>query len=217
MVLRDVAVGPRSSRPTSECIARAALSTQWKPRLLICITSPQPLISSMARMPLSMRMLACYQGIEKREEMQGLGIGFRVAMRPVKPRVPPDIPKGPWMILSKPPWPARLLLAVAHIRTKWRASVSGDQTAVRLSEDPTAGQMPKSSCKVNVLAAPLEPIHDKSQVAMQFVIGGLVCPLRARIPPNKPTLVAMKVKLGLLSLRSSENCSSRANGKYGPL
>ena len=29
---------------------------------------------------------------------------------------------------------------------------------------------------------------------MQFVIGGLVCPLRARIPPNKPILVAVKVK-----------------------
>jgi hypothetical protein len=30
---------------------------------------------------------------------------------------------------------------------------------------------------------------------MQFVIGGLVCPLRARIPPNKPNLVAVKVKI----------------------
>ena len=29
---------------------------------------------------------------------------------------------------------------------------------------------------------------------MQFVIGGLVCPLRARISPNKPNSVAVKVK-----------------------
>jgi hypothetical protein len=32
---------------------------------------------------------------------------------------------------------------------------------------------------------------------MQFVIGGLVCSLRARIPPNKLILTAVKVKSGL--------------------
>ena len=37
---------------------------------------------------------AGYQGIEKREEMQGRGIGFRVAMRPGKRRVLPDTPEG---------------------------------------------------------------------------------------------------------------------------
>ena len=35
---------------------------------------------------------AGYQGIEKLEEMQGGGIGFRVAMRPGKRRVLPDTP-----------------------------------------------------------------------------------------------------------------------------
>ena len=39
---------------------------------------------------------------------------------------------------------------------------------------------------------------------MQFVIGGLVCPLRARIPPNKQILVAVKVKSGLSSFRSPQ-------------
>ena len=34
---------------------------------------------------------AGYQGIEKRDEMEGKGIGFRVAMRPGKRRVSTDI------------------------------------------------------------------------------------------------------------------------------
>ena len=37
---------------------------------------------------------AGYQGIEKREEMQGRGIGFRVAMRLGNRRVLPDTPEG---------------------------------------------------------------------------------------------------------------------------
>ncbi len=37
---------------------------------------------------------AGYQGIEKRSEMQGTGIGFRVAMRPGKRRALPDTPEG---------------------------------------------------------------------------------------------------------------------------
>jgi IS5 family transposase len=35
-----------------------------------------------------------YQGIEKREEMKGKAIGFRVAMRPAKRLVLPDTPEG---------------------------------------------------------------------------------------------------------------------------
>ena len=46
---------------------------------------------------------AGYQGIEKREEMQGWGIGFRVAMRLWKRRLLPDTPEGQWMIWLKPP------------------------------------------------------------------------------------------------------------------
>jgi IS5 family transposase len=37
---------------------------------------------------------AGYQGIEKRAEMEGKGIGFRVAMRPGKRRALPDTPEG---------------------------------------------------------------------------------------------------------------------------
>jgi transposase, IS5 family len=43
-----------------------------------------------------------YQGIEKREEMQGRGIGFRVAMRQRKGRVLPDTPEVRWIIWLKP-------------------------------------------------------------------------------------------------------------------
>jgi IS5 family transposase len=51
-----------------------------------------------------------YQGIEKRDEMEGKGIGFRVAMRPGKRRVLPD----------RPEWRVDELIetAKAHIRAK---------------------------------------------------------------------------------------------------
>lgn len=53
---------------------------------------------------------AGYQGIEKRPEMQGRGIGFRVAMRPGKRRVLPDTPEGHVDDLIE--------TAKAHIRAK---------------------------------------------------------------------------------------------------
>jgi IS5 family transposase len=53
---------------------------------------------------------AGYQAIEKREEMQGRGIGFLVAMRPGKRRVLPDTPEGRLHDLVE--------TAKAHIRVK---------------------------------------------------------------------------------------------------
>jgi transposase, IS5 family len=53
---------------------------------------------------------AGYQGIEKREEMQGRGIGFRIATRPGKPRVLLDTPEGRLDDLIE--------TAKAHIRAK---------------------------------------------------------------------------------------------------
>ena len=53
---------------------------------------------------------AGYQGIEKRSEMQGRGIGFRVAMRPGKRRALPDTPEGRLDDLVE--------TAKAHIRAK---------------------------------------------------------------------------------------------------
>ena len=53
---------------------------------------------------------AGYQGIQKRSEMQGRGIGFRVAMRPGKRRALPDTPEGRLDDLVE--------TAKAHIRSK---------------------------------------------------------------------------------------------------
>ena len=53
---------------------------------------------------------AGYQGIEKRSEMQGRGIGFLVAMRPGKRRSLPDTPEGRLDDLVE--------TAKAHIRAK---------------------------------------------------------------------------------------------------
>ena len=53
---------------------------------------------------------AGYQGIEKRDEMEGKGIGFRVAMRPGMHRALPDTPEGRVDDLIE--------TAKAHIRAK---------------------------------------------------------------------------------------------------
>jgi IS5 family transposase len=53
---------------------------------------------------------AGHQVIEKRDEMQGRGIGFRVAMRPGKRRVLPDTPERRLDDLVE--------TAKAHIRAK---------------------------------------------------------------------------------------------------
>lgn len=77
-----------------------------------------------------MRMLG-YQGIEKQEEMQGRGIGFRVAMRPGKRRVRPDTPGGRLDDLIE--------TARVHICAKGEHPLKGNEELVRLSEDPAAG------------------------------------------------------------------------------
>ena len=92
---------------------------------------------------------AFYQAIEKRDLMQGRGIGFRVAIRPGKRRVLPSPQECRWMILSKPP---------KRISAHRRASVSGDQTAVRLSEDPTAGNA-QEPLQSDCAGRPFEPIR----------------------------------------------------------
>jgi hypothetical protein len=127
---------------------------------------------------------AGYQGIEKREEMQGRGIGFRVAMRPGKRRVLPDTPEGQLDDLVETAIAGTASACSGAYPRQKRASVSGNQTTVRPSEDPTAGNA-QEQLQSECAGRPLEPIHGTSQVAMQFVIGGLACPLRARIPSNR--------------------------------
>ena len=110
---------------------------------------------------------AGYQGIEKREEMQGRGICFRVAMRPGKRRVLPDTPEGRLDDLVETAIAGTAYACSGAYPRQRGASVSGDQTAVRLSEDPTAGNA-QEQLQSECAGRPLEPIHGTSQVAMQL-------------------------------------------------
>ena len=87
---------------------------------------------------------AGYQGIEKREEMQGKGIGFRVAMRPGKRRALPDSPEGRLDDLIE--------TAKAHIRAKGEHPFRVMKRQFGFQKTRFRGML-KNSCKVNVLAA----------------------------------------------------------------
>jgi IS5 family transposase len=87
---------------------------------------------------------AGYQGIEKREEMQGRGIGFRIAMRPGKRRVLPDTPEGRLDDLIE--------TAKAHIRAKVEHPFRVMKQQFGFQKSRLRGML-KNRCKVNVLAA----------------------------------------------------------------
>jgi IS5 family transposase len=87
---------------------------------------------------------AGYQGIEKRDEMQGKGIGFRVAMRPGKRRALPDTPEGRLDDLIE--------TAKAHIRAKGEHPFRVMKRQFGFQKTRFRGIL-KNSCKVNVLAA----------------------------------------------------------------
>ncbi len=87
---------------------------------------------------------AGYQGIGKREEMQGRGIGFRVAMRPGKRRVLPDTPEGRLDDLVE--------TAKAHIRAKVEHPFRVIKQQFGFQKTRLRGML-KNRCKVNVLAA----------------------------------------------------------------
>jgi IS5 family transposase len=87
---------------------------------------------------------AGYQGIEKRVEMEGKGIGFRVAMRPGKRRVLPDTPEGRVDDLIE--------TAKAHIRAKVEHPFRVMKRQFRFQKTRLRGMF-KNRCKVNVLAA----------------------------------------------------------------
>ena len=86
---------------------------------------------------------AGYQGIEKREEMQGRGICFRVAMRPGKRRVLPDTPEGRLDDLVE--------TAKAHIRAKGEHPFRVIKQQFGFQKTRLRGML-ENSCKVNVLA-----------------------------------------------------------------
>ena len=87
---------------------------------------------------------ASYQGIEKRPEMQGRCIGFRVAMRPGKRRALPDTPEGRVGDLIE--------TAKAHIRAKVEHPFRVIKRQFGLQKTRLRGML-KNRCKVNVLAA----------------------------------------------------------------
>lgn len=87
---------------------------------------------------------AGYQGIEKRSEMQGRGIGFRVAMRPGKRRALPDTPGGRIDSLTE--------TAKAHVRAKVEHPFRVIKQQFGFQKTRLRGML-KNRCKVNVLAA----------------------------------------------------------------
>ena len=87
---------------------------------------------------------AGYQGIEKRDEMQGRGIGFRVAMRPGKRRVLPDTPEGRLDDLIE--------TAKAPIRAKGEHPFRVMKQQFGFQKTRLRGML-KNRCKVNVLPA----------------------------------------------------------------
>ena len=87
---------------------------------------------------------AGYQGIEKRPEMQGRGIGFRVAMRPGKRRALPATPEGRVDDLIE--------TAKAHFRAKVEHPFRVIKRQFGFQKTRLRGML-KNRCKVNVLAA----------------------------------------------------------------
>ena len=87
---------------------------------------------------------AGYQGIEKRPEMEGKGMGFRVAMRPEKRRALPDTPEGRVDDLIE--------TAKAHIRAKVEHPFRVMMRQFGFEKTRLRG-MVKNRCKVNVVAA----------------------------------------------------------------
>jgi IS5 family transposase len=85
-----------------------------------------------------------YQGIEKREEMKGKAIGFRVAMRPGKRRALPDTPEGRLDDLIE--------TAKAHIRAKGEHPFRVIKRQFGFQKTRLRGML-KNGCKVNVLAS----------------------------------------------------------------
>jgi len=87
---------------------------------------------------------AGYQGIEKRDEMQGKSIDFRVAMRPGKRRALPDNPEGRLDDLIE--------TAKSHIRAKAEHPFRVMKRQFGFQKTRFRG-MVKNRCKVNLLAA----------------------------------------------------------------
>jgi transposase, IS5 family len=87
---------------------------------------------------------AGYQGIDKRQEMEGKPIEFRVAMRPGKRRVLPETSDGRLLDLIE--------TAKAHIRAKVEHPFRVNKQQFGFQKTRLRG-MAKNRCKVHVIAA----------------------------------------------------------------
>ena len=87
---------------------------------------------------------AGYQGIEKRQEMEGINAKFRIAMRPGKRRALPDTPDGRLENLVE--------TAKAHIRAKVEHPFRVIKQQFGFQKTRLRG-MAKNRCKIQVLAA----------------------------------------------------------------
>ena len=87
---------------------------------------------------------AGYQGIAKRPEMDGTKAEFRVAMRPGKRRVLPDMPEGKLQDLIE--------TAKAHIRSKVEHPFRVIKQQFGFQKTRLRG-LAKNRCKIHVLAA----------------------------------------------------------------
>jgi transposase, IS5 family len=109
---------------------------------------------------------AGYQGIEKREEMKGRGIGFRVAMRPGKPRVLRDTPEGRLDDLVE--------TVKAHIRAKGEDPFRVIKQQFGFQKTRLRGML-KNRSKIQVLAALPNLIFGTPPTDANVLNKGLVC------------------------------------------
>jgi hypothetical protein len=108
--------------------------------------------------------------------MESKGIGFRVAMRPGEWRALPDSPEGRLDVLIE--------TAKAHIRVKVEYPFRVIKRQCGFQKTRLRGMI-KNRCMVNVQAALANLFDGASSVAMQDMIGGVVCPLGAQTALNR--------------------------------
>jgi IS5 family transposase len=107
---------------------------------------------------------SCYQRVDKREEMQGRGFGFRVALQHRKLRVFLDTPEG--LLDNLVQTTKSLTLAtVEHLFREINRQFSFQLTQLR--------GMFKYCCKIHEPAVHFNLLHGSLQVAIQLVIGSL--------------------------------------------
>jgi len=97
---------------------------------------------------------AGYQGIEKRPEMEGKTIGFRVAMRPGKRRALPDTPEGRLDDLVE--------TAKADIRARGEHPFRVIKQQFGFHKTRLRGML-KNRCKVNVSSVPWSGVTREEQ------------------------------------------------------